>query len=71
MAVSEFKSSADSADTNEGSKFEHFIAVVDEYIKDSSPSEVNIDSVTKSHILTYTERDAYMQLDLVSTATRI
>ncbi|CAN0109405.1 unnamed protein product [Ectocarpus fasciculatus] len=40
-------------------------AIVDTYIKDCSPSEINIDSKTKNDILERSRRQSYSLLDLV------
>lgn len=46
-------------------EFDEFTAIVDEYIKDNSNSEINIDSSTKKKILALCERSAYSSLVLV------
>lgn len=51
--------------TDEREEFESFLSIVNEYIRDNSPSEVNIDYKTKKSILQYAQRSAYMQLPLV------
>lgn len=45
--------------------YEEFIAIVDKYIRDLSPYEVNIESKTKSDILRATDRDIFNGFTLV------
>lgn len=45
--------------------FDEFILIVNEFIKDNSNSEINIDSATKKKILGFCQHSAYTSLDLV------
>lgn len=47
-------------------EFDEFINITNEFIKDKSNSEINIDSATKKKILGFCERSAYALLDVVS-----
>eukprot|EP00752_Nemacystus_decipiens_P013004 g11505.t1 len=68
VAVSEFQIvvAAAYSDGGENSKdgFDEYTAVVNEYIKDNSNSEVNIDSATKKKILAFCQRPAYISLSV-------
>ncbi|CAN0409712.1 unnamed protein product, partial [Ectocarpus sp. 12 AP-2014] len=59
---SKFKISVHAAHQGGNDSYEEFIAIVDEYIKDNSNFEVNIDSRTKKEILGFGERSAYASL---------
>lgn len=65
--MEEFESLFHAADSGEEGKdfYEEFIAIVNEYIKDNSNSEVNIDSRTKKQTLEYEGRSSYASLDVV------
>ena len=68
--VSEFQSSFHHAQRSEEGRhddFNDFIRIVNEYIKDNSSSEVNIDCTTRSAILAFVERSEYESLDAVRT----
>lgn len=67
MAVSEFDVSLHAAKgrTEENDHYEEFMAIVNEYIRDKSASEINIDSNTKQRILDFGERSAYASLGMV------
>lgn len=73
MAVLEFQESVHSAQGRpEGQDhFEEFIAIVDEFIKDKSESEINIDGSTKKRLLGFVERAVYASLSMVSTWTML
>lgn len=64
MAVKEFKNRF-RGDGRENDAFESFVSIVNEYIKDKSPSEVNIDSRAKSYILKFNARETFVRLDSV------
>lgn len=51
-------------------EFDKFIDIVNEYIKDHSSSEINIDGTTKKKMLAFCERSAYASLDVVSDCLR-
>lgn len=63
--VSKFKSSVHAAHQGGNDDYEEFIVIVDEYIKDNSNCEVNIDSRTKKKILGFGERSVYASLGTV------
>lgn len=65
MAASE-----EDGEAGDGHQFEVFAAIVDEYIRRLSPSEVNIESKTTTCILNNANREKFLQLDLVSEAFR-
>lgn len=52
-------------DDNDDGGFQRLIAIVNEYIRPSSPSEVNIHSATRTRILKYAQPDAFDELDPV------
>eukprot|EP00752_Nemacystus_decipiens_P005641 g5104.t1 len=67
--VAEFRqvvAAAHSTDAGESSKedFNRCTLIVNEYIKDASHSEINIDGATKRRILGFYERSAYASLDV-------
>lgn len=64
--VSEFQKSIRTQDGKDD--FEGFLAIVKEYIKNSSDSEINIDHHTKKEILKFGERSAYISLNTVRRA---
>lgn len=45
--------------------YDEFVGIVNEYIKDNSNSEINIDSRTKKNIMGFEERSSYASLDVV------
>lgn len=55
---------------NDATEFDTFMGIVDKYIRDNSPFEVNIDSKTKRGVLAMTEEAIFKGLTLVSTAFR-
>lgn len=63
LDVAEFKKSTMNQDGKDD--FEEFLAIVNEYIKNSSDSEINIDHRMKNKILKFSERSAYIALDTV------
>ena len=65
--ASEFESSVYAATSSQGVKdcYDEFLVIVDEYIKDNSNSEINIDSRTKKQILRFEGHSSYAALDLV------
>lgn len=62
-----FKTSVRASTATEDSNFALFMDIFDNYIKDGSPFEVNIDSNTKSCIVQRTNMDAFKQLPRVRT----
>lgn len=62
--VSEFHKSIRTQDGKDD--FEEFLAIVNDYIKDGSNFEINIDHRTKKDILKFSERSAYISLNTVS-----
>ena len=63
MDVSLFKKSIGTQDGKDD--FDEFLAIVTEYIKSSSDSEINIDDRTRKEILKHSERSAYISLNTV------
>ena len=51
--------------------YEQYVAIVDEYIKDNSNSEINIDSRAKKKIMGFEERSSYASLDLVREGGKV
>lgn len=62
-----FNDSVHASTANEDTNFALFMEIFDQYIKDGSPFEVNIDSKTKSFIKTRTNMETFKQLPLVRT----
>lgn len=52
-------------DESSKADFDRFEVIANEYIKDNSNSEININSTTKKKILGFCERSAFASLDLV------
>lgn len=65
IAVAEFKDDV-YAEKGEDRAFEAYIGLINEYIKDDSPSEVNINSSAKLLILRHIQRSAFMKLERVN-----
>ena len=65
--ASEFQSSIHAATSIQEGKdcYEEFVSIINEYIKDNSNSEINIDSRTKTQILRFEGRSSYASLDMV------
>lgn len=61
--VSSFKHAVQAADIDD---FHAFVSIVDEYIKDDSPSEINIDSCAKRNVPMHLSPREYVKLDKVS-----
>lgn len=64
-AVAEFKETCHALLVDEETEFGLFISIVQEFIQDRSPGEVNIGGETKSEILVYAQREVYMRLSAV------
>ncbi|CAM9446022.1 unnamed protein product [Ectocarpus fasciculatus] len=63
-----FNDSVYASTANEDTNFALFMEIFDQYIKDGSPFEVNIDSKTKSFIKTRTNMETFKQLPLDDAA---
>jgi len=55
--------------TDSATGYEPYIAIVDKYIRERSPFEVNIESKTRTEILRTTDKKAFVELTLVSRST--
>lgn len=55
-----------SAESKDDLDFETFMAIVNEYIRDNSTSEINIDSSSKKKTMAFCDRVAFVFLDPVS-----
>lgn len=70
--ASEFHISVHADRSNQEDKdcYEEFLAIVNEYIKGNSNSEINIDSRTKKQILRFEGPSSYASLDMVRRGRR-
>lgn len=57
------------ADEKEEPQFSEFVQIVDKYIRDGAPFEVNIDSKTKIEVLRMTDRGVFNNQTRVGTRT--
>lgn len=59
------------ADEKEEPQFSEFVEIVDKYIKDGAPFEVNIESKTKIEVLRMTDRGIFNKQTRVSPRTQL
>ena len=73
--ASEFQIAVHAVTSNQerkdGDCYEEFLCIVNEYIKDNSNSEINIDSRAKQHILKFEARSSYASLDTVREGVKL